>query len=130
MKGIDTNILVRFLVQDDAEQARRATEFLTVECSADNPGFVNHIVLCELVWVLEGFYGYSRERVALALEGIIGADQLRIDEREDAFGALREYQDGADFPDALIGTANQRLGCAYTATFDRAAAKRTGFRAL
>jgi predicted nucleic-acid-binding protein len=130
MKGIDTNVLVRFLVQDDVEQARKATAFLMTQCTADDPGFVNHIVLCELVWVLEGFYGYSRESVSLALEGIISANQLRIDEREDALAALREYEDGADFPDALIGFVNQRLGCEDTLTFDRKAGRRVGFRAL
>jgi predicted nucleic-acid-binding protein len=130
MKGIDTNVLVRFLVQDDAEQARKATAFLMTQCTAAHPGFVNHIVLCELVWVLQGFYGYPRESVSLALEGIIGASQLRIEKRETALDALREYEDGADFSDALIALINLALGCENTWTFDRRAAKRAGFRAL
>jgi predicted nucleic-acid-binding protein len=83
-----------------------------------------------LVWVLENFYCYSREKISIALEGIISADRLRIDRKEDARAALREYQDGADFPDALIAFVNLRLGCEHTLTFDRRAGRRTGFRAL
>ena len=130
MRGVDTNVLVRFLVRDDFEETRRAREFLTVKCTAESPGVVNHIVLCELVWVLDYSYDYSREKILLALEGIIGAAQLTIPNRDDVRVALTEFQDGADFPDALIAIVNLRLGCEHTVTFDRKAGRRAGFRAL
>jgi len=130
MRGVDTNVLVRFLVRDDLEQARKATEFLIAQCSAEDSGVVNHIVLCELVWVLGNSYAYPRDAVARALDGILEAVQLSVPDRNDVRSAIVEFQEGGDFADALIRLANLRRGCAYTVTFDRRAAKRTGFRAL
>jgi predicted nucleic-acid-binding protein len=128
--GIDTNVLVRYLVQDDPEQGRRATRFIARECTADDPGLINRIVLCELVWVLETAYEYPRARVSQALDAIMRSAQLKIEDPQDAWTALREYRAGADFADALIATVNRRLGCEHTATFDRKAARRPGFQAL
>ncbi len=130
MTGIDTNVLVRYLVQDDPEQARKATRFITNECSSEDPGFINRIVLCELVWVLETAYGYARDKVALALERILRTAQFTIEDHQEAWSSLREYQDGADFADSLIGAVNCRRGCERTVTFDRKASRRGGFAAL
>jgi predicted nucleic-acid-binding protein len=129
VKGIDTNVLIRYLVQDDPEQARRATRFIA-QCSADDPCLVNRIVLCELVWVLESAYGYRREALARLLESILRTAELKVEDHDDAWAALREYQGGADFADALIAAGNLRLGCDQTATFDRQAGRRAGFITL
>jgi predicted nucleic-acid-binding protein len=129
MIGVDTNILVRFFVQDDPPQAERSLRFLAAR-SADDPGLVNHVVLCEFVWVLENTYRLPRGRIFDALEVIMRSDRLKVTEPQDAWAALYEYQDGADFADALIATVNRRLGCEHTATFDRKAARRPGFLAL
>ncbi len=129
MIGVDTNILVRFFVQDDREQAERAQRFIA-ERSADDPGLVNHVVLCELVWVLENTYHLPRIRIFDSLEVIMRTDRLRVTNPQDVWAALYEYQDGADFADALIATVNRRLGCEHTATFDRKAARRPGFISL
>jgi len=123
MRGVDTNVLVRFLVRDDPEQARKARQFLA-GCSAEDPGLVNHIVLCELVWVLGSFYSYPREAIARALKEVVDAIQLSVPDRADVQLAIRQFRNGADFADALIGIANLRLGCRDTVTFDRGAAKR------
>jgi predicted nucleic-acid-binding protein len=130
MRGVDTNVLVRFLVRDDPEQARKAREFLMQECNAEDPGLVNHIVLCELVWVLGSFYAYPRDAVVRALDGILDAVQLSVPDRNDVRLAINEFHDGADFADALIGIVNLRFGCRATVTFDRRAARRTGFQRL
>jgi len=130
MIGIDTNVLVRYLVQDDPEQARRATRLITNECSSEDPGFLNRIVLCELVWVLETAYGYGREQMALALEKILRTTQFTIEDHQEAWSSFREYQDGADFADSLIAAVNRRRGCERTVTFDRKASRRSGFDAL
>lgn len=130
MKGIDTNILVRYIVADDPAQFRAATRFIEHECSPREPGFINRIVLAELVWVLESSYKLPRLAIVSALRLLLGANQLSIEEVEDARAALREYQDGADFADSLIAAANERAGCEYTATFDRRAADRSGFRLI
>jgi predicted nucleic-acid-binding protein len=130
MRGIDTNILLRFLLQDDSEQAAKATRFINGECTSTDPGLINHIVLCELVWVLESSYRFPRRRILNVLDDILRAEQLKIDQREEVRAAILEYQEGADFPDSLIGIVNLRLGCDDTLTFDRKAAQRSGFRAL
>jgi len=65
-----------------------------------------------------------------ALDALLRADQLSIEHPEDLRAALREYEDGADFADSLIAAANARAGCEYTATFDRRAAARRGFRLI
>ena len=130
MIGIDTNILVRYVVHDDTEQTRRAVRFLERECTLEDPGLVNDVVLTELVWVLESVYRYSRQQVSVLIGGLLRASQLTVENSEDARTTLREYEEGADFTDALIGAINRRLGCEYTVTFDRRAARRPGFLAL
>jgi predicted nucleic-acid-binding protein len=130
MTGIDTNVLVRYLVQDDPEQARKATRFITNECSSEAPGLINRIVLCELVWVLETAYGYARENVAFALEKILRTAQFKIEDHQEAWSSFREYQDGADFADSFIAAVNRRLGCEQTVTFDHKASRRSGFASL
>jgi len=129
MTGVDTNILVRYFVQDDPQQGERASRFIA-DRSADDPGLVNHVVLCEMVWVLENSYRLPRLSISRALEAIMRSDRLKVPDPQDAWAALHEYQAGADFADALIATVNRRLGCEHTATFDRKAARRPGFRAL
>lgn len=128
MRGIDTNILVRYLIRDDIQQLRAASRFVEDDCSEREPGFVNQIVLAEVVWVLERGYKVDRSGIVAALDALLSASQLAIEHPEDARAALREYEDGADFADSLIAAANARAGCEYTATFDRGAANRKGFR--
>jgi predicted nucleic-acid-binding protein len=127
MIAIDTNVLVRYLVQDEPEQARKAARFIANECSSDAPGLINRIVLCELVWVLESAYKYRRSQVAVALDKILRTRQFEIEDHEDAWSSFREYQAGSDFADAFIAGVNRRLGCARTVTFDRKAARVLGF---
>jgi predicted nucleic-acid-binding protein len=84
MTGIDTKVLVRYLVQDDPEQARKATRFITNECASEDPGFINRIGLSELVWVLETAYGYAREQVSLALGKILRTAHFEIEGHQEA----------------------------------------------
>jgi predicted nucleic-acid-binding protein len=130
MKGIDTNVLLCYLVEDDADQARRAARFLLEECTVEDPGLVNRVVLCELVWVLHSGYGYSRVEVVHALDAIMSAAQLNVEDRHEAAEAVDAYRNGADFADGLIAAVNRRLGCEHTVTFDRKASRRPGFIAL
>jgi predicted nucleic-acid-binding protein len=104
--------------------------FIERECSPQEPGFVNRVVLAEVVWVLESSYKLPRLAIVSALRLLLGASQLSIEDVDDARAALLEYEDGADFSDSLIAKANARLGCEYTATFDCRAAGRSGFRLI
>ena len=130
MRGVDTNILVRYIVADDPGQFRAAARFIENECSPQEPGFVNRLVLAEVVWVLESSYRLPRVAIVSALRPLLAASQLSIEDVDDARAALLEYEDGADFSDSLIAKANARLGCEYTATFDRRAVGRSGFRLI
>jgi predicted nucleic-acid-binding protein len=111
---------------DKRAQARKAARFITNECSPENPGLINRIVLCELVWVLETAYWYSRGKVAFALEKILRTRQFTVEDHQEAWLSFREYQDGGDFANSFIAAVNRRLGCDRTVTFDRKAS-RSGF---
>jgi predicted nucleic-acid-binding protein len=131
MIALDTNVLVRHLVQDDPGQSRKATQVITKQCTRDDPGFINRIVLCELVWVLESAYGYSKDTIVSVLEKLLRTSQLKIEDVQAAWTAFRIYQKGsADFADCLLGTTNRLGGCDVTVTFDRAASKLEGFHLL
>lgn len=130
MIGLDTNILLRLLVADDPAQATRAAAAIRRRCSPQSPGFVNHIVLCELVWVLEARYGYARADIAAAVEALCNAADLRVDVAPAVEEALRRYRAGrAGFADCLLGLVNRAAGCATTLTFDKAAAALPEFSA-
>jgi predicted nucleic-acid-binding protein len=129
--GLDTNVLVRYLVQDDPDQAARATRFIEGQCHGESPGLVNRIVLCELVWVLESCYAYSRTQIADVVERMLRTSQLVVETPDDTWAALTSYRTGrADFADALICVGNRRAGCSVTVTLDRAAAVLAGFELL
>jgi len=130
MIGIDTNVLVRYVVQDDARQAAAASHFIETTLSEDEPGWIASVVLCEFVWVLEGAYGYARNAIAPTLQRLFEIDRFRIEAPSLAWRALDEYRAGADFSDALIALANEHEGCGYTATFDRAASRLKQMRML
>ena len=131
MIGIDTNVLVRHLVQDDLRQSREATRVITKQCTRDDPGFINRIVLCELVWVLESAYGYPKDTIVDVLEKLLRTSQLKIEDAQSAWTAFRMYQKGkADYADCLLGVTNRLAGCGSTVTFDQAAMKLEGFQPL
>lgn len=131
MIGLDTNVLVRHMVQDDEAQAALARELLEERCSPAVPGHVALIVLCELVWVLGSAYGYTRGQIALALGQILVTDCLDVEEHALAWAALRDYEtSGADYADAIISRLNRTRGSRTTFTFDRKAARVGGFTLL
>lgn len=131
MIGLDTNVLVRHLVQDDPGQSRKATQLITKQCTRDDPGFINRIVLCELVWVLESAYGYPKDTIVVVLDKLLRTSQLKIEDVQAVWTAFRMYQKGkADFADCLLGTSNRIGGCNSTVTFDQLASKLEGFQLL
>lgn len=130
MKAVDTNVLARYLLEDDPDQTRRAERFLIEDCSADDPCLINRIVLCELVWVLERAYKRPRALVVELLEALFHSRQIVIEDFDEALVALRKYETGSGFADSFLGEINHRLGCEYTATFDRQAARQDNFRLL
>jgi len=131
MVGLDTNVLVRFLTQDDPSQSRKASS--EIEGAADRGAalFVTNVVLCELVWVLEDAYGYSRRRIQKVLDSILRSAQLEFENKETIWLAFGDYSDGkADFSDYLVGRVGAQAGCAETLTFDKALRNSGLFRVL
>lgn len=124
MRGIDTNILVRFLTRDDEKQAKRAAEILTEECSPESPGFLTNIVLVELVWTLSRVYEYTRPQIASGVHALLNSKELRFESPDELHAALEHYEEGrADFADYLIGSIALKNDCEETLTFDKKAAK-------
>ena len=120
MIGLDTNVLVRYLTQDDPAQFARAAAFIDAASEREEQFLINAPVLCELVWVLATVYDYSREEIAQALEQIFTTAQFEIERLDEARQALGDFRSSkADFSDALIGRINRSLGAKHTVTFDR-----------
>ena len=119
MTGVDTNVLVRFLVGDNPDQEARAASFLA-RASADGERlFVPQIVVCELVWVLSYAYGKSRSEIAPGLEALLRARQLTFEEPDQIRAALERFAAGdGDFADWLIWERSGAAGCDHVVTFD------------
>jgi predicted nucleic-acid-binding protein len=121
MNGLDTNVLVRYLTQDDASQSRKANAVFERAMAGGERLHVDAVVLCELVWVLRTAYGHDRATVASTLEKLLDAAQLSIDGRDLVREAARRYAAGSgDFADHVLGLRNRAAGCDTTLTFDRA----------
>ncbi|WP_375474628.1 PIN domain-containing protein [uncultured Jatrophihabitans sp.] len=123
MIGLDTNVIVRYLAQDDPEQSARATELIDGLTTAD-PGFVSLVAVVETYWVLRSAYGQSRPRCAELIDGLLDARELRVGSDtivRAAAGACRD--DGADFADAVIAELGRVAGCEHTMTLDRRASR-------
>ena len=131
MIGIDTNILVRYVTQDDLHQSALATDWIESHCTPSNLGWINRIVLCELVWVLIRGYHYDKKEVIRLLERILETESLAVESSDEARKALQSYCDGpADFSDYLLLQTNLSKKVRNTITFDRKAATHPGFKLL
>lgn len=131
MRGIDTNILVRFLTVDDPAQSRTVEALMETVEAQDDRLHINSVTLCELAWVLRSRYRMSREKISSALESLLSVTILEIQDRDLVEKALHDFRTGsASFPDYLIGWHNQKAGCMDTLTFDRTLASYPGFSLL
>ena len=129
MIGLDTNVLVRYLVQDDPTQAKRANSLIDRAAVQELAMFINHVVMCELAWVLGRGNGYARKELAEVIEKILLGRQFEIERKDLVWTALADFKTSrADFADCLIGVTNDLAGCESTLTFDRSAASLRAFR--
>ena len=128
MLGIDTNVLVRFLVQDDEAQFEKARKLIKREVSAGRRVFVNQLVLMETEWVLRSRYSVSKNQIIEAISGLLDATDVQFEDEPAIEEAIFIWKEStADFADCLIGAKNRRLGCRATATFDLKASKLPSF---
>lgn len=128
MLGIDTNVLVRFLVRDDAIQFQAACKLIENEVAAGRRVFVNQLALMECEWVLRSRYSVPKNRIIEVFSGLLSASDVQFEDEPGIEEALFTWKDSAaDFADCLIGAKNRRMRCRATATFDLRASKLPGF---
>jgi predicted nucleic-acid-binding protein len=126
MIGLDTNVLVRYIMQDDPRQSPKAT-VLVESLDAHTPGFVGVVSLIELYWVLTSCYALTNEQVGRALGLLLRTKHLVVERADQVLRALRTFETGkANFADCLIERTAVSAGCSQTMTFDRNAAKHAG----
>lgn len=128
MLGVDTNVLVRFLVRDDEAQFEKARKLIKREVAGGSRIFVCQLVLLESEWVLRSRYRLPKNLVIEAISGLLDSTDVRFEDEQAIEEALFIWKDTtADFTDCLIGAKNRLLGCRTTATFDVKASKLPGF---
>ena len=126
MIGLDTNVLVRYIMQDDPKQSAKATAIIESLDDAGG-GYVTLVSIVELVWVLGSSYALTRAQVATALDGILRTKQFTIERADQVLRALRVFKVGkSDFADCLIERTAASAGCDKTVTFDASASKYAG----
>lgn len=131
MTGLDTNVVLRFLLEDDPHQTAQVRRLLAEARDRREPLYLSMVVLCETVWTLKSVYRKSRQEIANALLLILDADVFQVEEEDNVRTAVQLYQTGrAEFPDYLIGQIHQAHGCRHTVTFDRALHGTPGFSSL
>jgi predicted nucleic-acid-binding protein len=122
--ALDTNLLVRLLTNDEPRQAAKVEAWLRDNATPKTPAYVDHVVLCELAWVLERSYGYARAEVHTALGALVEQDQLKLESPGLVRQALMLYAEGpADFSEYLLAVRAQAAGYSPVLTLDKKAAK-------
>jgi predicted nucleic-acid-binding protein len=128
MIGLDTNILVRYLTQDDPIQSPKATKIIERRLTEENRGFVSVVAIIKTVWVLDRAYRLAAHEIAAAVEHLLQADVLFVENEQEVFTAMVALKEGqGSFADAVISALGARAGCSHTLTFDRKALRLPGF---
>ena len=126
MIGLDTNVLVRYIMQDDPKQSPMATGLIE-SLDSDNPGYITMVSVVELYWVMTSSYELSGQQVIQALQAILRTKQLLVERADQVMRALRVFDEGkADLADCLIERSAAGAGCTQTMTFDVGASKHAG----
>jgi predicted nucleic-acid-binding protein len=128
MIGLDTNVLVRYLTQDDPVQSPKAAEMIERCLTEQNPGFISIVAMVETVWVLDRAYRLAAHRIAAALERMLQADTFVVENEQEVFTAMIALKKGHSFADAIITALGAKAGCSFTLTFDRKALHLPGFK--
>lgn len=121
-------MLIRFLIRDDEQQWQIADAYVRQVIDNGESCFINNIVLCETVWVMQRAYKLSRTEIVDALDQILCGTQFEFEDKGVVLLALQRMRSGkADFADYLIGAVNEQAGCNETASFDRKLTGAAGF---
>jgi len=128
MIGLDTNVLVRFLVADDQRQFEKARRLIRHEANIGDPVLISQLVLLECEWVLRSRYGLAKDDILGTFSGLLDSTEVRVEDEACVEEVLYVWKNsGAEFADCLIGARHRALGCASTVSFDAKAAKLPGF---
>jgi predicted nucleic-acid-binding protein len=131
MRAVDTNILVRYLMNDDRPQAELASRFLEESVAKGELVYVSVPVLCELFWVLERIYRHPKDAIILALESCLSVPFFQFEQDSALRIAIEQYRHGrAGLIDYLVGELAEQAGCSDTVTFDRGLRGAPGFTLL
>lgn len=134
MIGLDTNVLVRYLAQDDVKQAAAATRLIEKELTASRQGFISLVVLSELCWVLSSIYSAAVEELVATVQDLLNTPQFQVERREAVQAAIARLKVSptrkAGLVDALIAAIAESEGCTGTVTFDKAAVRAAGMTLL
>ena len=131
MIGVDTNVLVRYIAQDDPVQSPKATQLIEGALSLANPGFISIVAIVETSWVLKRAYRLSDPSLAAAIERVLQIDVLVVESEQEVFAAMIALKERrGSFADALIGALDAKAGCSLTVTFDEEALRLPGFELL
>ncbi len=123
MIGIDTNILLRLIVKDDANQLAQAQAFLTAR-SSQSPAYVSLVTLIETIWALQNIYDFSKKQTLECLALLMNSREICLQDEIAIDVAAKSYSNSKiDFADALIAAVNSEHGCTQTITFDKWAIK-------
>ena len=131
MIGVDTNVLVRYLTQDDAAQSSVATRFVEHSLSSTRPGHVSLVALAETICVLRARYGATDAELIELVQQLASDGRFVVQDQRAVWLALEAVEDGgADLPDALIAYVDREHGCSHTVTFDKRASRIAGMTLL
>lgn len=131
MIGLDTNVVLRYLAQDEPRQSKAARDLIDNRLTREQPGHISAASLAEIAWVLKRLYAASRDEIADAVEGLLAAPTIVVEHRTAVRHALQVFRDSkAELSDCMIGCINASAGCDVTFTFDRTAAKLDAFKLL
>ena len=134
MIGLDTNVLARYLTQDDVRQAALASRLIENDLTIARPGFISLVVLAELCWVLSRLYSATMDELADMISDLLNTPQIQVERREVVQAAIRRFKQGksrkAGLVDALIAELASSEGCTSTVTFDKTAVRAAGMTLL
>ena len=134
MIGLHTNVLARYLTQDDVRQAALASRLIENDLTIARPGFISLVVLAELCWVLSRLYSATMDELADMISDLLNTPQIQVERREVVQAAIRRFKQSksrkAGLVDALIAELARSEGCSSTTTFDKAAVRAAGMTLL
>jgi predicted nucleic-acid-binding protein len=130
MIGLDTNVIVRYIMQDDLVQSRKATRLVEEKLSSETPGYITLVTLAEVIWVLKSVYEIARKDLINLVGMLLATKQIRTERAATVYRAVRVFDSGrADFSDALILVVGMEDGCTEIVSFDKKAAS-VGMRVI